>query len=296
MPEKVAIPCRNLIPVRFAPLFIDWTFKIVFGKSAGLPLLVALLNDFLRRVLPKPIKKIRYVPTELLGETPDSKKVIFDILCEDGSKSTYLLEMQNGKIKNADDRFELYIARIKSENINKGNDDYILPGSFFIGILNYRRNNSKFFFTEEGWVNLQTKELASKKDFKVFVELSKFSKKASECKTFRDKIIFLFKNLHRLKERPSNFGEKIFDRIFSVAEICKLKGDELKAYRYSMKYVDERKLEVKCAVEDAAVVVAKQVRRQRSQEIATAMLADGLEPEFIARYTKLPLRQINRLR
>jgi len=50
--------------------------------------------------------------------------VIFDILCEDGQKSTYLLEMQNGKIENADDRFDIYIARIKSESVNKGDKDY----------------------------------------------------------------------------------------------------------------------------------------------------------------------------
>ncbi|MCL2284338.1 MAG: Rpn family recombination-promoting nuclease/putative transposase [Fibromonadales bacterium] len=296
MPEKVAVLARRLTPVRFAPLFIDWAFKIVFGKPAGIPLLVALLNDFLRRVLRKPIKAIRYVPTELLGVAPNSKKVIFDILCEDGTKSTYLLEMQNAKLKNADNRLRLYIARIQSENIDKGNKSYHLPSSFFIGILNYKRDNGKSFFTEEGWVNLQTKKLVSKKEFKIFVELPKFKKKASECKTFRDKIVFLFKNLHLLEERPSNFGEKIFDRLFSVTEICRLNKEELKSYRYSMRYVDERKLAIDCAVEDATIAVARQSKRQRSQEIATAMLADGLEPAFIARYTKLPLRQISRLR
>ncbi|MCL2206701.1 MAG: Rpn family recombination-promoting nuclease/putative transposase [Fibromonadales bacterium] len=296
MPKKVAIPCRKLIPVRFAPLFIDWTFKIVFGKPAGIPLLMALLNDFLRRVLPKPIKEIRFIPTELLGVAPNSKKVIFDILCEDGCKSTYLLEMQNAKLENADDRLRLYIARIQSENIDKGNEDYTLPGSFFIGILNHKRDNGKYFFTEEGWVNLQTKKLANSKEFKVFVELPKFNKNASKCKTFREKIVFLFKNLHLLEERPKNFSEKIFDRIFSVSEICKLNRDELKAYRYSMRYVDERKLAIDCAVKDSTIAVTKQVRRQRSQEIASAMLADGLEPAFIARYTKLSLSQVNRLR
>jgi len=184
MPKKVAIPCRSLAPVRFAPLFIDWTFKVVFGKPAGMPLLVALLNNFLRKVLPTPIKEIRYVPTELLGVAPSSKKVIFDILCEDGTKSTYLLEMQNAKLENADDRLRLYIARIQSESIDKGNKDYILPSSFFIGILNHKRDNSKYFFTEEGWVNLRTKKLVSNKEFKVFVELPKFNKKASEIKSY----------------------------------------------------------------------------------------------------------------
>jgi len=102
--------------------------------------------------------------------------------------------------------------------------------------------------------------------------------------------------LHLLEERPPNFGDKIFDRIFEVSEICKLKGDELKAYRYSMRYVDERKLEVQCAVEDAVKDATISVARQSKLEIASAMLADGLDPAVIARYTKLPLRQINRLR
>ncbi|MCL2208002.1 MAG: Rpn family recombination-promoting nuclease/putative transposase, partial [Fibromonadales bacterium] len=216
------------------------------------------------------------------------------------SKSTYLLEMQNAKLENADDRLRLYIARIQSENIDRGNRDYALPGSFFIGILNHKRDNGKYFFTEEGWVNLQTKKLASNKEFKIFVELPKFNKKASECKTFRDKIVFLLKNLHILEERPDNFSEKIFDRIFSVSEICKLNRDELKAYRYSMRYVDERKLAIDCAVKDAVkdstIAVTRQVKRQRNREIARAMLADGLDPAFIARYIKLPLSQINRLR
>ncbi|MCL2281870.1 MAG: Rpn family recombination-promoting nuclease/putative transposase [Fibromonadales bacterium] len=167
---------------------------------------------------------------------------------------------------------------------DKGNDGYILPGSFFIGILNYNRNNKPFFFSEEGWVNLQTKELVNKKDFKVFVELPKFNKKASECHIFRDKIIFLFKNLHILKERPSNFGEKIFDRIFSVTEVCKLKGDELKAYRYSMKYVDERKLEVRCAKKEAFL--------EGILETAKNMLKDGLSLTRVARITKLPKEQV----
>ncbi|MCL2281788.1 MAG: hypothetical protein FWC26_00550, partial [Fibromonadales bacterium] len=85
---------------------------------------------------------------------------------------------------------------------------------------------------------------------------------------------------------------------------CNLKGDELKAYRYSMRYIDERKLEVECAVKDATIAVTRRVSRQvrkqasmqRSNEIAAAMLANGLKPAIIARCTKLPLSQISRLR
>jgi predicted transposase/invertase (TIGR01784 family) len=306
MPGKTAIIASKLTPVRFAPFFIDWTFKGVLGKKGGEALLMAMINDFLARVLPNPIKKIKYMPTELLGTTPKSKKVIFDIFCEDSAGDTYLIEMQNAKLKTGDDRIRFYIARIQSESLDSGAKSYRIPSSFFIGILNYKRNDSPFYFTEEGWYNFQTKELANKKEFKIFIELPKFDKQASMCRSFRDKIIFLFKNLHLLEERPANFREKIFDRVFSVTEISKLKGDELKAFRYSMRfrYIDERQLAIDCAVEEAteaAIVqgIKQGVKRGAKLSLlktAKNMLADGLEPARVARITKLPIKQIRAIR
>jgi len=292
MSGKTVAIASKLKPVRFAPFFIDWTFKSVLGKKGGEFLLMAIINDFLARVLPHPIKKIKYLPTELLGVAPKSKKVIFDILCEDSAGDVYLLEMQNAKLKTASDRIRLYISRLQSESINSGSRNYSLPSSFFIGILNYKRNTSKFYFTEEGWVNLQTMELANKKEFKIFIELPKFDKPAEKCRTFRDKVIFLFKNLHILSERPKNFREKLFDSIFFISEISKLKGEELKAFRYSMRYVDERQLAIDCAVEEATVVAYKQAKL----DDAKTMLLKGFDPTLVASVTKLPIKQIKAIR
>ncbi|GBU25388.1 hypothetical protein R83H12_02031 [Fibrobacteria bacterium R8-3-H12] len=317
MPKKAAVVASKLEPVRFAPFFIDWTFKSVLGKAGGEALLMAIINDFLARVLPHPIRKIKYLPTELLGITQKSKKVIFDILCEDSAGDKYLIEMQNAKLKTASDRIRLYISRLQSESLDSGAKNYRLPSNFFIGILNHKRNDSKFYFTEECWYNLQTKELANKKEFKVFIELPKFGKQASACRSFRDKIIFLFKNLHLLKERPANFREKIFDRIFSVAEISKLKGDELKAFRYSMRLnIDERQLAIDCAVEEATEAAIVQgirqgrklgMKRGRKQGIgvgmkrsvmqtAKRMLAKGYSVAEVIGITELPRKQIMALK
>jgi len=69
MPGNTAVIASKLTPVRFAPFFIDWTFKNVLGKAGGEHLLMAIINDFLARVIPHPIKKIKYLPTELLGRS-----------------------------------------------------------------------------------------------------------------------------------------------------------------------------------------------------------------------------------
>jgi len=60
-----------------------------------------------------------------------------------------------------------------------------------------------------------------------------------------------------------------------------------------MRYnIDERQLAIDCAVEEATVVAYKQAKL----EDAKTMLADGLEPQLVARYTKLPIKQIRAIR
>jgi predicted transposase/invertase (TIGR01784 family) len=267
----------------------------VFGSKGGEPLLMALLNDFLARVLPYEINSIKYLPTEVLGATPESKKVIFDILCEDENGNVYLIEMQNEKLKDAGDRLRLYMARIKSESLEAGDESYELPSAFFIGFLDYKRNKSEFYFTEECWFNLQTKEIASKKDFRVFVELPKFGKQDYECESFRDKIIFLFKNLHVIEERPEHFTEALFDRIFSVIEISKLTGDDLIAYRRSMKNIDEWQLAVDCAVEDAIEETTEVVSVEWYKKGRVEGVSEGMEKVFALLEKGVPMAEAKRM-
>jgi predicted transposase/invertase (TIGR01784 family) len=282
----------ELEPVRFALLFSDWAFKRVFGNEGGESLLMALLNDFLARVLPYEITSIKYLPTEHPGATPTSKKVIFDIFCEDENGNKYLIEMQKYKFGNAGDRLRFYMARIKSEIIKAGSKSYKLPSTFFIGLLNYKRNESEFYFTEECWFNLQTKEIVNEKDFHVFVELPKFGKQADECSSFRDKIIWLFKNLHTIKERPESFGEELFDRIFDMLEISKLNKEDLMAYWEGTEGIDEVQLAIDCAAEEAAEVAFAEGRLKDAHR----MLEKGLDPALVADITEFPINQIMAMR
>jgi hypothetical protein len=104
-----------------------------------------------------------------------------------------------------------------------------------------------------------------------------------------------------LEERPANFKEKIFDRVFAVTEISKLNVDELKAFRYSMrfKYIDERQLALDCAVEEAVeeatVVAHKQGLTKGLLKTAKAMLARGYSTAEIIGITKLSSKQIKTL-
>jgi hypothetical protein len=70
------------------------------------------------------------------------------------------------------------------------------------------------------------------------------------------------------------------------------------------KYIDERQLALDCAVEEAVEVATAEAtatalaigHKKGVTKVAKAMLVDGLDPAFIARYTKLPVKQIKAIR
>jgi predicted transposase/invertase (TIGR01784 family) len=50
-----------------------------------------------------------------------------------------------------------------------------------------------------------------------------------------DKWLFAMKNLYRLANRPDQLFEKIFQRLFEIAEVAKYNPQELGEYRESLK-------------------------------------------------------------
>ena len=47
--------------------------------------------------------------------------------------------------------------------------------------------------------------------------------------------IFVFKNLHKLSDRPAELAKGIFKRLFEIAEIAKMDRKELAIYQESLK-------------------------------------------------------------
>ncbi|MDY4628591.1 MAG: PD-(D/E)XK nuclease family transposase, partial [Prevotella sp.] len=69
----------------------------------------------------------------------------------------------------------------------------------------------------------------------IYVEVAKFNKTENELVTPYDKWLYALKNLSSLNERPAALRDKIFDRLFQVAEIAKFTPVELKEYEDSLK-------------------------------------------------------------
>ncbi|MFM2268170.1 MAG: hypothetical protein RL757_1611, partial [Bacteroidota bacterium] len=69
----------------------------------------------------------------------------------------------------------------------------------------------------------------------IYLEMPNFTKSESELETTFDKWLYVLKNLPNLENRPLQFQEKVFERLFLAAEISKFSREEKNQYEDSLK-------------------------------------------------------------
>ncbi len=114
-----------------------------------------------------------------------------------------------------------------------------------------------------------------------------------------EKWLYVLKNLPRLQEYPVRLQEKIFEKVFSVAEIARFTRDEYFFYEESLKVHRDNKNAMDTAVEEAEEKGREQGREEgknsKAIEIAKKALQQGLSVEMIAKLTGLSAQEINKL-
>ena len=69
----------------------------------------------------------------------------------------------------------------------------------------------------------------------IYLELPKFHKSVDELVTDFDKWCYLLRHLPELTDRPQRLQEKVFSKVFEIAEIAKYSPAEAAAYEDSLK-------------------------------------------------------------
>ena len=78
--------------------FVDWSFKYLFGREESKELLIGLINIVLE---PRErIVDLTYLNTEVVPETEEMRRSVFDVLCRDENGDEFIVEMQNGPYPN----------------------------------------------------------------------------------------------------------------------------------------------------------------------------------------------------
>ena len=281
----------NIIKAKYIDLMVDWSFKRVFGTEVNKDILI----EFLKVVFPQfAITDITYIPTEQLGIMEDDRKAIFDVLCKTEDGKTFLVEMQRGAQKHFFERALYYTsfpimkqgkkAIAKEEEKGKGPWDFSLDGVFFLGILDFEYEQDEM--TEHRYQLLETKtlkQMTDKLEF-VFVEVAKFDKREDELETDLDKWLYLLKNMSTLLERPAALRDRVFGRLFDVAEYARLDDGERKNYVEAMNTARDTYNQIAYAHEKGG--------QEKAYEIARNLLAMKLDIDSISKATGLTKDEI----
>ncbi|MBD9293819.1 MAG: hypothetical protein EGS78_04330 [Bacteroidales bacterium] len=121
----------------------------------------------------------------------------------------------------------------------------------------------------------------------VFVEVEKFDKGEDELETDLDKWLYLLKNMSNLLERPERLRNRIFTKLFDVAELAQLDDKDRTNYIKSMNTERDTYNQIEYAREEGA--------KQKSCDIAKRMLEKGIDIEIISELTGLTEKEISKL-
>ena len=102
-----------------------------------------MLISFLNACISKDvgvITDIEYLNTELLGQHPEEKHVIFDVYCTNQEGDRFIIEMQRGRQNHFSNRVLTYVSRVISQSVERGNGWYDFPNIYSFNILDFDAN------------------------------------------------------------------------------------------------------------------------------------------------------------
>ena len=223
------------IKSKFINPFTDYGFKRLFGTEANKPLLI----DFLNQYLPEKhhIADLQYARTEHLGVNEIDRKAVFDVYCVSQTGDRFIVELQKARQIYFKDRSVFYASFPIQEQGQTGDWNFKLAAVYTVAILNFLLPENQPVTDVVSVVQLKDQHgqvFYDKLTF-IYLEMPKFTKTINQLETQADKWQYLFNNLDRMQQRPSEMKESIFQRLFDAAEVAKFSKEERDRYEQSLK-------------------------------------------------------------
>jgi len=270
--------------------FTDFGFKKLFGEECNKDLLLDFLNELLHKEEGK-IVSLSYLKTERTGISEGSRKAIFDLYCENEKGEKFIVELQKTKQQYFKDRTLYYSTFAITEQAMPGEWNFNLKEVYVVAILDFvfeedRKDRDKYRY-DVMLTDTETHRIFYDKLKFVYLEMPKFTKEVDELETHFEKWMYVLKNLRRLDSVPDKLREKIFERIFAVAEIAKLTPEEYRAYIDNLNSYRDLK--------NALDYAEAKGKAEEKIEIAKELKSLGVPYEQISVATKLSIEKIEKL-
>lgn len=285
---------------RYVNFYTDFAFKKLFGTEVNKDLLISFLNSMFDGK--ETIKDLTYLNTEHMGTSEFDRKAVFDVYCENEEGEKFLVEMQKGEQQYFKDRSIFYSTFPIREQAQRGTEwNYQLKAVYTIGILNFcfDKENPDNYYHEVRLTDTNTGEVFYDKLCYVYLEMPKFTKKEEELETLFDKWLYAIRHLPTLLNRPQALQEKVFLRLFEVAEIAKFNKQERMEYEDTLKaYRDWFSVMETAEIKGHAKGLAEGLEKGKTEErleIARNLKASGMDIAVIAAATGLSAEEIDGL-
>jgi predicted transposase/invertase (TIGR01784 family) len=287
---------------RYINPFTDFGFKKLFGEEANKDLLIDFLNQLLHAETGQ-ITSLTYLRNEHIGSAQEDRKAIFDLYCENQRGEKFIVELQKAKQKFFKDRSLYYSTFAVQEQAVTGEWDFKLQRVYTVAIMDFEfdetQTDRQKFIHDIGLLDRETKTIFNDKLRYIYLEMPKFVKQEHELETRFDKWLYLLRNLASLQDIPARLQERIFRRVFDVAELARYSTDDRRAYQSSLKYYRDIKNVIDTAFEQGledglrkGIEEGREEGREKGREeartgIARQMKAAGKSIDEIMLFTGL---------
>ena len=216
----------------------DFGFKKIFGDEENTQILQSLINDILGLEGEKKIKNIIFKNGELLPDSIDDRKAIFDLYCEDEEGNSFIVELQKVYQEHFQSRALYYTSFPISGQSSRGDWDFQLTPVYFIGLLDFevdRFKDNPNYIHHGKITDIYTKEVMYDQLNMIYIEIPKLKKKKEEITKHLEWWIYVIQNLHKLNDIPDNLKGDIIEDAFNKANFLKLSKEEQAKYHQNLK-------------------------------------------------------------
>lgn len=285
--------------------FTDFGFKKIFGSEPNKDLLIDFLNVLLKGR--QKIEKLTFKKAEQLGSAEIDRRAVFDLYCENETGEKFIIELQKIKQNFFKDRSLYYSTFPIQEQAVRGDWNYELKSVYTIGILDFifdDKDKDKTVVTEVKLLDIDKKQIFYEKLTYIYLQMPNFTKKEEELKTHFEKWLYIIKYLPKLQARPVRLQEKIFRKLFKIAEIGRFNQEERLAYEDSLKYYRDLKNSLDTAKEEGIELgikkgLAEGIEKGLSQEclkLTLKLLKNKFKKSFSSKLEeKVSKLQVNQL-
>ena len=286
---------KDILKDKYIDPFTDFGFKKLFGEECNKDLLLDFLNELLHKKEGK-IVSLSYLKSEQLGRSEEDRKAIFDLHCENERGEKFIVEMQKTKQNFFKDRALYYSTFPIIEQAIAGDWSYELKAVYTVAILDFvfeeGKNEKDKYRYDVMLTDIDTHNIFYDKLTFTYLEMPKFNKKVEELDTRFEKWMYVLKNLKRLDSLPDKLREKIFEKIFSVAEIAKLSKEEYKQYIVSLNAYRDFKNSLDTARDEGI----EKGEKSKAIDVAKKLKTRKMSSDQISEITGLTIEEIEKLK